>query len=102
MNILLGGDTQDSQDFAKTAILTPLNETMFEINKLCYDRFEGHVLGRKDDEGKIHPFRSYDTVGPEDNASLYQTEFLNELTPSGVAPHELWLKVGVTIFFTTQ
>lgn len=42
-------------------------------------------------------YRSVDTVVDPDDATHYPVEFLNSLSPAGVAPHELIVKVGAPV-----
>lgn len=64
-------------------ILTPKNTVVDRINEIAI----GDMLGEQ------RVFFSADT---SDN-KLYSTEFLNKLTPSGVPPHRLVLKVGAPV-----
>ncbi len=67
------------------AIICPTNKTVDMINTKMVNKFHGEV----------HLYRSYDSL--EEDEHLYPMEFINTLTPSGVPPHELQLKVGAPI-----
>ena len=75
-----------NQDWLRErAILGPTNEIVDEINDMVQDRLINDVS---------RTYYSIDqTVDPE-QAVHYPSEFLNSLTPSGVPPHELKLKIG--------
>ena len=45
--------------------------------------------------GDPHLYKSFDSL--EEDEHLFPTEFINTLTPSGVPPHQLLLKVGAPI-----
>jgi hypothetical protein len=47
--------------------------------------------------GELHTFKSIDTVDDDDHRLEYPVEFLNLLNPSGLAEHELYLKVGAPV-----
>jgi hypothetical protein len=64
-------------------ILTPKNSVVDRINDIAI----GEMIGEQ------QVFLSADS---SDN-KLYSTEFLNKLTPSGVPPHRLVLKVGAPV-----
>ena len=67
-------------------ILTPKNSHVDEINNLMIDRFPGErVLYYSFDE----PL--------EKTAYTVQEDFFNFLTPSGVPPHELVLKLNCPV-----
>ena len=65
------------------------------INEKCFEIFRGEMFGITNGLGELQPFRSYDEVGLDDRPELYPPEFLHEICPSGIPPHELWLKKGV-------
>lgn len=46
---------------------------------------------------KTFKFKSIDTVDNDDQRLDYPVEFLNMLNPSGIAEHELHLKVGAPV-----
>ncbi|KMS98139.1 hypothetical protein BVRB_4g095260 [Beta vulgaris subsp. vulgaris] len=68
------------------AIITPLNEDADKINDKVVEKFLG--------EGKT--YYSIDSV-PEDRRNLYQQEFLNSISASGLPPHALTLKPGLPL-----
>ena len=79
----------NSASYARTAILTPCNEASFELNR--------RITGKLEGEGKI--YSSIDSVDcdSEEEARNYPLEFINNQTPSGMPPHELFLKIGTPI-----
>ncbi|CAG8758411.1 10418_t:CDS:2, partial [Gigaspora margarita] len=68
------------------AILTPLNNTVNEINKQIVERFSREQ----------YTYFRFDFV-PEDTLNLYPIKFLNTLTPQGLSLHILALKINVSI-----
>jgi hypothetical protein len=79
----------DIQELSSRAILSPKNEDALPINNLIIERLEGDL--------KV--YYSIDSIDSdnEQEAVNYPTEFLNSLTPSGLPPHKLHLKVGAVI-----
>ncbi|XP_021737552.1 uncharacterized protein LOC110704077 [Chenopodium quinoa] len=69
--------------FRERAILTPLNDAVDSINAFLIDKFPGETA----------IYRSFDSI-LDNNCAIYPTEFLNQLAPSGMSPHELVLKVN--------
>ena len=53
-------------------------------------------MSRFPGEGKT--YLSTDTVGEEDSYNIYPTEFLNSITLSGMPPHAMTLKIGVSCY----
>jgi hypothetical protein len=78
-----------SSDFTKRAILTPKNDASLELNDQVLERLPGEK----------HVYLSADSVVADDENEQqnYPLEFLNSLTPSGMPPHRLCLKVGAVI-----
>ncbi len=64
-------------------ILTPLNETVDTINTMAVDLKDGDTFHKL----------SSDTC----DSKYVTTEFMNSVTPSGLPPHDLSLKVGVPL-----
>jgi hypothetical protein len=78
-----------SETFAQRGILCPRNEDVDEIN----DEVLGILVG----DSRI--YLSCDTIedeNPEDSTN-FPLEFLNSVTPSGLPPHVLKLKIGAII-----
>ena len=71
----------------KTAILTPKNEHMRQINEAAIHKFRG----------KLKIYKSTNTVLDEQHVCTYTTEFLNGLKINGLPEHELLLKVGAPV-----
>jgi len=68
------------------AILTTKNKYVDNINQKIINQIPGETI----------IYHSYDSV-LNDTHNLYQSELLNSLTPSGLPPHELCLKIGTLI-----
>jgi hypothetical protein len=79
----------DIQELCSRAILSPKNEDVLTINNQIIERLEGEL--------KI--YCSIDSIvsDNEQEAVNYPTEFLNSITPSGLPPHKLYLKVGAVV-----
>jgi len=80
---------QDPSRLRHRAILTPRNDDALELNN--------SVLQLMD--GEVKEYRSLDRAVTEDpdDALHFPPEFLNSLTPSGMPPHRLQLKVGAVV-----
>ncbi len=82
----LTGSQHDSQFLCSRAILTSKNATVDLINETMMEQFLGEA----------HTYTSVDSV-EEEQATLYPIEFLNTLTPCGMPPHHVTLKVNAPI-----
>lgn len=69
------------------AILAPKNENVNRINEQIQHQLPGPVT----------TYKSVDSTLEDDEAVNYPVEFLNSLEPSGMPPHQLFLKVGSPI-----
>ena len=58
------------------------------------DFINEYVINQIPGEGKT--LLSADSV-PDDQAALYPTEYLNSITPSGLPPHRLYLKIHASV-----
>ncbi|XP_073036896.1 uncharacterized protein [Primulina eburnea] len=65
------------------AIITPKNVDVDNINQMLILKFPGEEK----------EYTSWDSV-EDDNQNLFQEKFLNSLSPSGLPPHNIILKVG--------
>lgn len=75
------------------AILTPKNKDVDDINAKVMALYGGDCPGAAERE-----YRSADSVADEGyGAQLHPVEYLNTLTPKGLPPHCLKLKVGAPI-----
>ena len=82
-------DFDQAMQFSNRAILCPRNEDAFYINHQVLDKLNGEevcYLSSDDVEDQTQE----DTV-------FYPTEFLNQLCPSGMPPHNLRLKKGAIV-----
>ncbi|XP_004301765.1 PREDICTED: ATP-dependent DNA helicase PIF1-like [Fragaria vesca subsp. vesca] len=68
------------------ALITPLNDDADMLNEKIISMFPGEEIS----------FYSFDSV-EDDIRNLYQPEFLNSITASGLPPHRLTLKTGALI-----
>jgi len=73
--------------FQERAILSPTNEQVDKLNDLILSKFDA----------QSQMYYSVDTVLEKEDAVHFPTEFLNSLTPSGVPPHTMILKIGASI-----
>ena len=82
-------DLSDPKSLANTVILTPTNDASLKINEQVLNKLPGQEK----------QYLSSDTAicDQEHEANNYTPEFLNSLTPSGMPPHKLSLKVGAII-----
>jgi PIF1-like helicase/Helitron helicase-like domain at N-terminus len=76
----------ESDFIAERAILSTTNDHVDELNECMINRFPGEEM----------TYYSFDT-GEDDTHNYYPSEFLNSLTPNGLPPHMLKLKVGCPI-----
>ncbi|XP_073153208.1 uncharacterized protein [Henckelia pumila] len=76
----------DANYMVGRAIITPKNVDVDTINELLIRKFPGEE----------REYTSWDSVS-DDNHNLFQEEFLNSLSPSGLPPHRIILKVGSPI-----
>ena len=79
----------DEYTFADCIILCPMNEESLKLNEQVLNKLPGDV----------RTYLSADEVVTDDEfeRTQYPTEFLNSLTPSGMPPHRLVLKVGAVV-----
>jgi hypothetical protein len=77
------------EGFSKMAILCPKNSDVDKINE--------EVL--KILEGESQTYLSTDSIvdQTDEDEQNYQIEFLNDLTPSGMPPHKLNVKIGAIV-----
>ena len=69
------------------AVLATRNEEVGEINDAITDRSPGDA----------YELKSEDSVARDEDAGLYPAEFSNSIEVSGIPPHQLRLKVGMTV-----
>jgi hypothetical protein len=80
----------NNPDFYESIILAPTNVDVIDINNKILNKMEG----------KSREYLSIDTAEDSKNEkvdSILPTEFLNSLTPNGLPPHKLNLKIGICI-----
>ena len=71
----------------KRAILAPTNAVVDDLNIKLLDQLPGERLS----------YKSFDSVLCSDDVVHYPIEFLNSLTPAGLPPHNLHLKIGAPV-----
>ena len=83
------GDVFDENTFADCVILCPTNDESLRLNEAILHCIPG--------DARIY-FSSDDILTDDDEErAQYPIEFLNSLTPSGMPPHRLSLKVGAVV-----
>ena len=73
-----------AQHHKDRCILTTTNDLVDEINDVVLRRFPG----------ESHHLCSDDTVRHDGDVQNYSPQFLNSLSPSGLPPHDLHIKIG--------
>jgi hypothetical protein len=81
-----GTSLEDPKYITSRAILATKNDCVDRINLKMIDRFQGEEM----------VYHSFDSV-EEDPYGYYPQEFLNSLTPNGLPPHTLKLKINCPI-----
>jgi ATP-dependent DNA helicase PIF1 len=83
------GNIGNGDYLVKRAILCPTNDNVRVINERMLDAFPGTRA----------EYLSADTLedGDDEAQRLYPSEFLNSLSPSGLPPHRLILKIGMPV-----
>jgi hypothetical protein len=86
---MFGTHEFDVQDLADKAILCPKNDEVLKMNEEILARFPG----------QCSTYYSADSIvcDDEEEQEIYQLDFIHSLTPSGMPPHRLNLKVGVIV-----
>ncbi|UYV81233.1 hypothetical protein LAZ67_20000416 [Cordylochernes scorpioides] len=86
---IFGSFYGDITALSQSVILTPKNTDSLEINEKVLDRLPN----------RSQCFLSVDSVECEnvEEQNNYPTEFLNSLTPTGMPPHRLNLKIGAIV-----
>ncbi|XP_059179144.1 uncharacterized protein LOC131958244 [Physella acuta] len=85
--VIVPGD----ESIANRAILTPKNQESIELNEMILTRVQS----------ELKCYQSIDSIQQDstnaEEAANYPLEFLNSLTPGGMPPHRLNLKVGSVV-----
>ncbi|XP_047085208.1 ATP-dependent DNA helicase PIF1-like [Lolium rigidum] len=81
-----GSSLEDPKYITSRAILATKNDCVDRINLKMIDRFQGNEM----------VYYSFDSV-EEDPHGYYPEDFLNALTPNGLPPHMLKLKINCPI-----
>lgn len=84
------GTITESTEFSNKVILCPKNQTVHKINDMITADFPG-------DETEYHSTDAVDDTDRPNDLANWPVEFLNTLTPNGIPPHKLKLKVGMPI-----
>ena len=87
VDAVFGGIAQ--ANFVSTVILTPTNECSLQLNE--------QVLALLDGEAKTYFSADCANFEGGSHVTSYPVEFLHTITPSGMPPHKLTLKVGAII-----
>ena len=83
----LGENHLDHSELIDGSIYTPLNVHAKEINDLCLEEISGAA----------RTYLSADSVLEDDHRDVVPLEYLNTITISGMADHDLSLKVGCPV-----
>ncbi|EGT37482.1 hypothetical protein CAEBREN_25238 [Caenorhabditis brenneri] len=80
----------NASDISRVAILTPTNKGALEMNEKVFNMIPGNY----------RMYDSVDEVGEKEessDATNFPTEFLNKMSPAGLPPHRLKLKIGAIV-----
>ena len=78
-----------ADEMKNKCILSPKNIDILRINEQVLDKLQG--------QERVYLSSDKVNVDDGDDPTLYTTEFLNSLTPSGMPPHKLKLKIGCIV-----
>nr|XP_046478596.1 uncharacterized protein LOC124217240 [Neodiprion pinetum] len=85
-------------ELTKRAILAPLNVEVNQLNTEILRRMDGNIFESKSiDYATLQGIDTADAALDEEATLRYPIEYLNGLTPSGLPPHNLQLKVGAIV-----
>ncbi|XP_066351521.1 uncharacterized protein [Miscanthus floridulus] len=82
----LGDNARSTSYMSTRAILSTKNEHVDQLNEKMIDRFPG--------EEKV--YHSFDSVN-DDSINNYPIDFLNSITPNGLPPHVLKVKINCPV-----
>ncbi|XP_050374857.1 uncharacterized protein LOC126792486 [Argentina anserina] len=82
----LDSHVNDPSYMVERAIITPKNDDVDVLNEMIIQRVSGPQ----------RTLYSFDSV-EDDTRNLYQQEFLNSISPSGMPPHQLTIKKGAPL-----
>ncbi|UYV64281.1 hypothetical protein LAZ67_3000144 [Cordylochernes scorpioides] len=82
-------NTKSIETLASHAILCPKNDDLDLLNSEIMDRITGEDTVYKSDDTVV--------TDEDDQRENYPVEFLNSLSPSGMPPHRLRLKIGAIV-----
>ena len=83
----LGKENNKQEEFISASIYTPLNIDAKEINDLCLEQMPG----------TSRLYLSADSILEDDHKDVIPPEFLNTIAISGMADHNLTLKIGCPV-----
>ena len=86
---LVFGDKFDGHSFGDRVILCPTNDESLRLNEAMLQCFTGYARTYCNSDDIL--------MDDDEDRAQYQIEFLSGLTPSGMPPHRLSLKVGAVV-----
>ncbi|XP_046422348.1 uncharacterized protein LOC124180644 [Neodiprion fabricii] len=85
-------------ELTNRAILAPLNVEVNQLNTEILRRMDGNIFESKSiDYATLQGIDTADAALDEEATLRYPIEYLNGLTPSGLPPHNIQLKVGAIV-----
>ena len=82
-------DMSNPREMATSVILTPTNESSLTLNEAVLAKIEG--------QSKIYYSADKAISDDAEEVDNYPIEFINSLTPTGMPPHKLTMKVGAIV-----